>query len=130
MKVYVVTSGRYSDYRLEAIFEKKEDADALVFILPDGNNVEEWTVNKRRVVPLWSMWMKRNGDIDGGYIAPDASTGGEESIASSDNDLMEFEVLADTPERAVKIANERRAIILSHNLWGDSKKIEELFFGK
>ena len=62
MKVYVATSGSYSDYRIEEIFAKKDDAEALANVLSDGNEVEEWAVNKRRVVPLWSIWMKGNGN--------------------------------------------------------------------
>ncbi len=129
MKVYVVTSGSYSDYGIEEIFEKEEDAEALATVLFDGNGVEEWEVNKRRVVPLWSIWMKRNGDLADGYSTPSASAGGKEGICSYDDGSVRFEVLADSLERAIKVANERRAIISSHNLWGDNEKIRELFFG-
>lgn len=128
MKVYVVTSGSYSDYRIEEIFEKKEDAEALVSVLSDGNGVDEWEVNKRRVVPLWSLWMKANGDLDDDYCSPYANTGDEEGIYCHKDDSAHFEVLADSLERAIKVANERRAIILSHNLWGDNEMIKELFF--
>ncbi len=126
MKVYIVTSGSYSDYRIEEIFEKKKDAEALATVLSDGNEVEEWTVNKRRVVPLWSIWMKRNGDLDDDYGSPQAGTDGKEHICCYD-DSANFKVLADSEERAIKVANERRAIILSHNLWGDNEGIKELF---
>ena len=127
MKVYVVTSGSYSDYRIEEIFEKKEDAEALANILNDGNEVDEWEVNKRRVAPLWSIWMKRNGDLDDDYCSPCANCGDRENIFCYD-DSIQFGVSADSLERAIKVANERRAIILNRNLWGDNEKIEELFF--
>ena len=128
MKVYVVTSGSYSDYRIEEIFAKKEDAEALAAVLSDGNEVDEWEVNKRRVVPLWSIWMKGNGDLDDDYISPYADTGDKESIFCYDDSSLHFEVLADSLKRAIKVANERRTIILSQNLWGDNEKINELFF--
>ena len=128
MKVYVVTSGSYSDYRIEEIFAKKDDAEALAAVLSDGNEVDEWEVNKRRVVPLWSLWMKRNGDSDDDYCSPYANTGDKEVIYCYDDDSVHFDVLADSLERAIKVANERRAIILSQNLWGDNEKIKELFF--
>lgn len=128
MKVYVVTSGSYSDFRIEEIFKKKEDAEALASVLSDGNEVDEWEVNKRRVVPLWSIWMKKNGDLDDDYSSPYANTGDREGICCYDDDSVHFEVLADSLERAIKVANERRAIILSLTLWGDNEKIEELFF--
>ena len=64
MKVYVVTSGSYSDYRIEEIFKKRVDAEALNSVLSDGNGVDEWEVNQKRIVPLWIIWMKRDGDLD------------------------------------------------------------------
>ena len=128
MKVYVVTSGSYSDYRIEEIFAKKDDAEALAAVLSDGNEVDEWEVNKRRVVPLWSLWMKGNGDSDDDYCSPYANTDDKEAIYCYDDDSVHFDVLADSLERAIKVANERRAIILSQNLWGDNEKIKELFF--
>ncbi len=128
MKVYVVTSGSYSDYRIEEIFAKRDDAEALAAVLSDGNGVDEWEINKQRVVPLWSIWMKRNGDLDDEYSSPYADTGNTEKIWCGDNDSVHFEVLADSLERAIKVANERRTIILSQNLWGDNGKINEIFF--
>ena len=127
MKVYVVTSGSYSDYRIEEIFERKENAEALATVLSDGNEVEEWEINKRKVVPLWSIWMKRNGDLDDEYGTPYADTGDKESIYCYDDDSIRFAVLADSLERAIKVASERRAIILSCNFWGENEKIKELF---
>ena len=127
MKVYVVTSGSYSDYRIEGIFKKKEDAETLASVLSDGNEVDEWEVNTRRVVPLWALWMKKNGDLDEDYGTPYANTGDKEEIYTYE-DTATFNVFADTVERAIKIANERRAIILSHNFWGKDGKIRELFF--
>jgi hypothetical protein len=131
MKVYVVTSGRYSDYRIEAIFKKKSDAVTLASVLSDGNEVEEWTVNTRRIIPLWSIWMKKSGDLDEDYGSPTADIeemGETEGIYTSEyEETGHFVILADTMKRAIKIANERRTIILANNLWGDDEKINELF---
>ena len=128
MKVYVVTSESYSDYNIEEILEKQEDAEVLAHVLGDGNEVEEWEVKKQKVVPLWSIWMKSNGDLDEDYVSPSATTESKEKIYCYDADSIHFDILADTLERAIKVANERRAIIISHNLWGDNEKIKELFF--
>jgi len=130
MKVYVVTSGSYSDYRIEEIFKKREDAEALNSVLSDGNGVDEWEVNQRRIVPLWSIWMKVDGDLDDDYGEPSAGIDGKEGIYTYEDGSGQFAVLADTKERAIKVANERRAIILSHNLWGDNEKVKELFFAE
>ena len=127
MKVYVVTSGSYSDYRIEEIFENEEDANALANVLSDGNGVDEWEVNKQRVVPLWSIWMEKNGDLDEDYVSPNAGMGSKEQAYCYDDGLIHFEILADTLERAMKVANERRAIIIAQGFWGDNDKIKELF---
>ena len=127
MKVYVVTSGSYSDYRIEAIFENKEDAEALANVLSDGNGVDEWEANKQKVVPLWSIWMEKNGDLAEDYVSPSANTGSKEDIYCYDDDSIHFEILADTLERAIKVANERGAIIIAQGFWGDNSKIKELF---
>jgi len=127
MKVYVVTSGSYSDYRIEAIFENKEDAEALANVLSDGNGVDEWEANKQKVVPLWSIWMEKNGDLAEDYVSPSANTGSKEDIYCYDDDSIHFEIFADTLERAIKVANERRAIIIAQGFWGDNDKIKELF---
>lgn len=48
--VYVVTSGEYSDYSIEAIYEDRETADAHVTRLGDATgyrSVEEWEVKPK-----------------------------------------------------------------------------------
>jgi len=126
--IYVVTSGSYSDYCIEAIFEKRIDAEALASILCDSNGVDEWEVNKRRVSTTWSLFMEKNGDLSPDYGEPTASIGDKEGIYFCDEEVGQFETKADTMKRAIKVTNERRVIILSHNLWGDDKRVKELFF--
>ncbi len=124
--VYVVTSGCYSDYRIEALFEKKEDAEALASVLSDSNGVDEWDVNKQKITPVWHITMKINGDMAEDYGEPTAGIEMEETIFW-EPEVVSFHIKADTLERAVKVANERRAIILSHNLWGDDEAVRDLF---
>ena len=46
MKIYVVTSGEYSNYSIEGIFSTKEKADAFVSKYSDGG-VEEYELDER-----------------------------------------------------------------------------------
>ena len=62
------------------------------------------------------------------WIGLSAGIDDKESTYTYEDGSGQFLVLADTQERAVKIANERRTIILSHDIWGENEKIEELFF--
>ena len=112
MKVYVVTSGTHSDYRIEAIFKKKKDAEALDTALSGGYGVEEWEVNKQRIVPLWSIWMKRNGELNDYYAAPYAYVGKKEYTCCYSDGVIHFEIQADTLERAIEVANKRRIMII------------------
>ena len=52
MLVYVVTTGCYSDYGIEAIFSSKEKAKELLERLEraeeDYPNIEEWTLDSIR----------------------------------------------------------------------------------
>lgn len=45
MKVYVVTSGIYSDYRIQKIFLNKSKAEEYKKWLPNSNDVEEYDIS-------------------------------------------------------------------------------------
>lgn len=42
MKIYIVTAGQYSDYRIEKIFTDKTKAEEFAKWFYDSNGVEEW----------------------------------------------------------------------------------------
>lgn len=50
MKVYVVTSGIYSDYIIRKIFLDKDKAEEYKDWLPDSNNVEEYDTSDDDIV--------------------------------------------------------------------------------
>ena len=62
MKVYVVTSGCYSDYTIEKIFTDKQKAEEYAEWVWDANEVEEydteddWTFNKYYKVVVSYTW--------------------------------------------------------------------------
>lgn len=45
MKVYVVTSGTYSDYMIRKIFLDKDKAEKYKEWLPDSNDIEEYDIS-------------------------------------------------------------------------------------
>jgi len=59
MKVYVVTSGTYSDYQIEGIFSNREAAENYAKLVPDVNEVEEWKVYDHvgTIFTVVSLWM-------------------------------------------------------------------------
>lgn len=62
MKVYIVTSGTYSDYMIRKIFLDKDKAEEYKKWLPDSNDVEEYdtsdddTIRKKYKVRIDLKW--------------------------------------------------------------------------
>ena len=64
MKVYLATSGEYSDYRIEHVFAREEDADAY----QGADRTEEREVREGPVEMRYRhylMWTPELGDRDG-----------------------------------------------------------------
>lgn len=130
--VYVVTAGMYSDYRILAIFSKKEDADAAALVSSDYADVEEWPMDAPYIiqriksgVKLWRVGMWLNGDVKDAW---EQDTFREEDVKRFCA-LQEYshwdgtitgcalygDIEATTKEEAIKIMNERRiAWLLEH----------------
>lgn len=73
-EVYVVTQGDYSDYRIRAIFSRRETADAYVAEIKrnryeDGAEVEVWPLDTQagaRMAPTWYVTIDlESGDVTG-----------------------------------------------------------------
>lgn len=132
MKVYVVTSGEYSDYSIEAIFSTKELAQQYIDERMhshgwfDINGIDEWEVDDQagkvgedkwwRVTYLYSVFNdSEQQDIDVFYNYP----------------VKRYELVDDSPHRcelqiyvtavdgkgAAKIASEIRAQLVADNKW-------------
>lgn len=62
MKVYIVTSGTYSDYMIQKVFLDKDKAEEYRKWLPDSNDVEEYdtsdddTIKKQYKVRIELKW--------------------------------------------------------------------------
>lgn len=55
-KVYVVTSGEYSDYRIEGIFTTPNRAERLSKVIDDSNGVDEWTLDEYGDAPVHARY--------------------------------------------------------------------------
>lgn len=47
MTIYAVTSGEYSDYRIEGVFSTKEKAEAFALLVCEANDIEEYVLDSR-----------------------------------------------------------------------------------
>lgn len=141
-KVYIVTSGEYSDYRINAVFSTREKAQEFLDIcnqnqrdlIGSSAEIEEWDLDIPRETWLSThIYMFSNGDVSSAYTYLTArgnsapSFGGfAYSMPKSGERLLSWTVRTGDKERAIKMVNEKRALILSHNLWADEEGVRRL----
>lgn len=119
-KVYVITRGEYSDYDIVAIYTKEEDAKVVVDLINEGESYD------RAVIETWDLDANLK-DIRGGktpwFVRLSLETGNVSEIHRDSSPYSRVEgsiskdalggvyttVWADTQERAIKVASERRA---------------------
>jgi hypothetical protein len=126
-KVYIVTSGDYSGYGIDAVFSTREVARQYITLM-GGEYVEEWDLDahldkySRGLLP-WRVIMERDGKS--------RSSSRESVDLANQNDTRLTHYLgvpegvytmitymwAKDEEHAVKIANERRAQLIARNQW-------------
>jgi hypothetical protein len=111
-KVYIVTAGDYSDYRVIAAYSTREDADRCVAAAM-GERVEEYNLDPfapelRDGWRNWEVRMTRNGHVTSvNQVGGTPTT--EWSINFDVENRMYTNVMAPDRERAIKVAAERRA---------------------
>lgn len=115
-KVYVVTTGCYSDYSIDSIFLNKKDAKDHANKLDlegdywGGVRVEEWDLHKSKKSLTWIAWSKP-GSIEVDYVAtshiwdnePKYVVTEQYAVGKHVNSYKVF-LHADTKEIATKIA--------------------------
>ena len=124
-KVYVVTAGYYSDYRIEAIFDSKEKADEYYIHSCDKetHEPEEWILNKEEANKDMKQYCMCS-DYDNVNFKASHIYSEEDKIEKCSNLFhayksrnqkgkweIEFWVKATNIEQAAKIATERLAIV-------------------
>lgn len=146
-KIYIVTSGSYSDYHIVAVFSEKEKADLYLDKMLSGRyddeDVEEWGVDVEEVPELlrhnyiYEVAMDRQGNL----IKIEFASGDQLESAQKKNWYISRDiftkvnngepyfrtcVLAKDKSHAIKIAGERRAVIIAMNLWYDPISFAEM----
>lgn len=131
-KVFVVTSGEYSDYGIDAIFSTKELAQTFIkSFKADGwhdMDIEEWNLDpnkthlKQNRKPYF-LRINKNGDVIDLRVVSSSYEFHEDipdaKISYTRNfEWMNINCFADDDNHAIKIAGEKRAQILAANLWG------------
>lgn len=115
-KVYVVTAGEYSDYRIEGVFSSREKAEEYINHSTDQdlNGIDEWVLDEKKPDKGEKIF-----EVTSSFDKIDFHISGREHNPVEYKDLMQyyitwnrshnirFYIYTDTRERAIKIASER-----------------------
>jgi hypothetical protein len=117
--VFAVSSGSYSDYHIEAVFSTREKAERYIELFGstgyDESGIEEWELDPhekemREGIRAYSISMATDGEVDSIYLTGVPS--GEPSFARYPGGFYGT-IHARDEEHAVKIANERRLMLIA-----------------
>ena len=135
-KIFAVSSGEYSDYRVNALFSTQEKAQDYINLICQAGEIEEYELD----IPLpppghacWTVIMTVDGEqsvlsapLTAGYCSPDdrePTMGHAPWPPFNGKQVATFSyVLARTEEHAVKICAERRAQLVASGRWEELKK--------
>ena len=114
MKVYIVTSGTYSDYHIEAVFSTEEKAKAYIEIHGDYDNrmIEEYYVDvesTEREKAIYIVYISSNGAKARLSESAEPDTIQAYKVMGRPEFGYRLTVETDGAERAKKIATERIA---------------------
>ena len=137
-KVYVVTSGEYSDYKIEGVFSNSDKAKEFAdFIEEEPARVEEYELDiPREEWCIYQVYMKQDGTVrmvmqilprTRSLICPEHRPTPGFWGYTLDAEALIWRVKTNDREQAIKVVGEKRAIILANNLWGDEEKTRKLF---
>lgn len=140
-KIYIVTSGDYSDYTINAVFSTKEKAEEYVQQHGTDYRVEDYDIDEEinKEAKIWEVKMRfDNFEVseclamlygDGWeYYAKDTF---EYYLNWKNEEYIRLYIEADCMDRAIKIASERIAQIKANKdmLYAKAfKKVQDPFF--
>lgn len=132
-KVWVVTSGNYSDYEYDAIFSTEEKAGEFMKAVPgDWNGADEVEVDDYNVASklkegmnLWRIQMLRDGTVqsagqytvDGSNYEEKVFVLGPDSFEKRTAQQLNVWCFARDKDHAIKIAGEKRTQSIVGGMW-------------
>lgn len=120
-KVYVVSSGMYSDYSIDEIFTTRRKAEEYMLFIPDRdyNEIEEIETDPpavdllKRGYSLWFVTMWGNGHVDN----IDKTLTRYRPHYEQEQDKLLATVWAKSEKHAIKIVNEKRIQMIANGEW-------------
>ena len=130
-KVYIVTAGNYSDYHIVAVFSTRKKAEEFLKRYEEVYPYIDVRIEEHPIdVPVekrfgYRVMMKKNGDVVSIEKAYETQFGFR-GFHFLSGDLI-WAVNTDDEKKAIKVVNEKRAIILAHDAWGDEERVRQIF---
>lgn len=122
-KIYIVTSGEYSDYSIDAVFSTKKKAEEYIQQYGTDYTIEEYDLDKEveKKERLWKIEFDKNG-VAKAYtqscLINEKADTCYVSVLWNGECYIHFYVNADSMDRAIKIARERYAAIRANSyIW-------------
>lgn len=135
-KVYIVTDGEYSDYRVVGVFDEKQKAQAMVDLYDCNELIEEFALNKlyapeENGLYLFKVWFKDDGEVTKVKAEMDTMTAIDTLylLRSKDQEAYYYNysagyttMWARDKEHAIKTYSERRAFLIAENKYIPGKQ--------
>lgn len=122
-KVYILSTGEYSDSHIVGIFSTRENAE-LVSKTDERFYIEECELDglvdiAKQGFNVYHIIMNKNGDVSyKGVEGLDYALDYEKpSLLINTQGNLNCTVLAKSYEHAIKITNEKRAYLIANNMW-------------
>ena len=123
-KIYIVTSGEYSDYHIDAVFSTKKLAEDYIQQHGTDYRIEKYNLDERidRNTKLWRVEFDiEDGKHTEAYVRDYVADDFRDTCQVLDclrGPCIQFYVDADTMDKAVKIASERFAAVKANEyIW-------------
>lgn len=121
-KVFIVTSGKYSDYGIERVFSTLELAEQYIDTKDDDWRIEEYELDEpiERETHIFSVRMRIDSkEVDSCLISPclykkDCIEYYERGLFEKPDPRITFYIESDSKERAIKIASERFGAVIAN----------------
>lgn len=125
--IFIVTSGEYSNYSIDAVFSQKPDAEAYCkqpgWSQYGPPEIEEWEMDAL-VKPIragyvnYFIRMAQNGDVLDTWTRPAGQQVLGRTYGFDIHKNLIMEIDTKSQEHAVKIANDIRRQIIAEGTWG------------
>ena len=135
-KVWVVTEGEYSVYRIVGVFSTEDNARAFCaahaqLSASDWPRVEEFDMDPEPPTAVTAIRVRMTRGGGGAAVgSPEqidaADLGFQHYLTAFGDYQLVWNVQTDDPERAVKVVNEKRAMLIAADVWGDNDKTKGL----